>query len=96
MDMQDDMERYMQAAHAMQTGVATEQGRGSDDGSPKHLRVGVNATKVEIGALVGLLIERGLFTRESYVRALADAMEAEVREYEGRLSEATGTKVTLL
>jgi hypothetical protein len=38
--------RYLDACHAVQSGVAFDQARGSDDGSPKHLRTGVNLCKV--------------------------------------------------
>ena len=93
---QADIDRYERALHAMQTGVATEQGRGSTDGSPKHLRVGVNSAKVEMSALATALIEAGVFTRAQYIRYLADAMEAEVAEYERRLTEQTGVRVRLL
>ena len=79
-----DRERYMRAGHAMQSGVALEQAAGSGDGTPKHLRVGINSTLVGQAAIAGLLIERGLFTLDEYEKALADEMEAEVRRYEER------------
>lgn len=84
------MDRYLAALHAMQTGVAIEQARGSRDGEPKHLRVGINSAKVEIGALAALLIEKGLFTRDEYTAAVADAMETEVAAYEQRIQEQVG------
>jgi hypothetical protein len=87
---QDDVDRYLAALHAMQTGVAIEQARGSRDGEPKHLRVGINSAKVEIGALAALLIEKGLFTRDEYTAAVADAMETEVAAYEQRIQEQVG------
>lgn len=74
-------DRYHRATHAMQTGVALDHGRGSNDGEPKHLRVGVNVALVDHGALVGLLIEKGVITRTEYLRAVAEGMEAEVRKY---------------
>jgi hypothetical protein len=87
---QDDVDRYLAALHAMQTGVAIEQARGSRDGEPKHLRVGINSAKVEMGALAALLIEKGLFTRDEYTAAVADAMETEVAAYEQRIQEQVG------
>ncbi len=90
-----DHDRYMAAAHAMQSGVATEHERGSDDGTPKHLRVGVNSAQVSVAALTKLLIEKGLFTLDEYVKAQADEMEAEQARYEQRLSAALGAKITL-
>lgn len=93
--MATDKERYLQAAHAMQTGVALEHARGSDDATPKHLRVGINSALVNDAALVRLLIDKGVLTLAEYERAVADQMEREVADYEARLS-ATGTQVKLL
>lgn len=90
-----DVARYVAATHAMQTGVAIEHERGSKDGTPKHLRVGVNSTKVDHSALVKLLIERGLFTEDEYVAALADAMEAEKARYEEHLRSVYGLDIHL-
>lgn len=90
-----DHDRYLAACHAMQSGVAAEHERGSDDGTPKHLRVGVNAAAVSVAALANLLISKGVFTLDEYVKAQADEMEAEKARYEERLSEALGAKVNL-
>lgn len=88
--------RYREALHAMQTGVRTEiESHISDAHSPKHLRVGVNSTLVELGVLRAFITDRLGITEVEYVEALADAMEAEVRTYERTLSEHFGTKVTL-
>lgn len=80
-----DTERYLSAVHAMQTGVALDQSRGSNDGTPKHLRVGINSALCDHAALVRLLIERGLFTQDQYTKAIADEMEQEKQRYEERL-----------
>lgn len=80
-----DMRRYHAAAHAMQTGVAAEHGKGSSDGSPKHLRVGVNSALVSVAALGALMIRKGLITLDEYEAAMADQMEAEAARYEARL-----------
>lgn len=82
---QRDQDRYLAAMHAMQSGVLTEQQLGSQDGTPKHLRVGVNAAQVATAALARLLIDKGLFTLDEYVAAQADEMEAEQKRYEQRL-----------
>lgn len=94
--MSEAQERYLRAAHAMQSGVAMEQELGSQDGTPKHLRVGVNVAMSDIVGLVKLLIDKGLFTLDEYEAAVADAMEREALRYEERLSRQLGTKVTLL
>lgn len=80
-----DRERYRAAAHAMQSGVALDHSRGSQDGTPKHLRVGVNAAMCEHAALAALLISKGVFTRDEYEAAVALEMEAEVARYRERL-----------
>jgi hypothetical protein len=80
-----DIARYQAAAHAMQSGVLAEHQLGSKDGTPKHLRVGVNSAQVSIAALAGLLIQKGVFTLDEYERANADEMEIEKRRYEERL-----------
>lgn len=79
---QQDIDRYAAAAHAMQSGVLAEQTLGSQDGSPKHLRVGINSAMVNNAAVAHLLIERGIFTLDEYEAAIADHMEAEQRRYE--------------
>lgn len=90
-----DVERYLAACHALQSGVAAEHARGSRDGEPKHLRVGVNTAKAEASGVARLLIAKGVFTEDEYVAAVADAMEAEVAAYEDRLSAAVGSTVKL-
>lgn len=72
---QDDIERYHAAAHGMQTGV--EFSKDKTDQEPKHLRVGINCAMSDQGGLVTLLIEKGVFTRDEYEKAVADAMERE-------------------
>lgn len=87
-----DWERYAAAAHAMQSGVRLRMTREGipDDGdldvprgecSPKHLRVGVNTAMSDHGALVKLLIDKGIITQEEHLAAIADAMEREVESY---------------
>jgi len=82
----DDLGRYLAAAHAMQSGVAAEMGAGiSGATEPKHLRVGINSAHVASAALARLLIEKGVFTLDEYVAAQAAEMEAEQARYEQRL-----------
>ncbi len=87
--------RYRRAAHAVQSGVATEQELGSQDGTPKHLRVGINTAKAEQAALARLLIAKGIFTELEYMEAMAEGMEAEQKLYEERLTQRLGRPVTL-
>ena len=90
-----DEERYHAAAHAMQTGVAMEMNYRPQPTEPKHLRTGINTAMVDHAALVGLLVAKGVITDAEYMKALADAMEAEQARYESHLSQILGTKVTL-
>jgi len=95
--MADDFERYTQAAHAMQSGVAMMMNY-NDSHEPKHLRVGVNSAMIETSALVKLLIDKGLITYEEWAKVLADFMEAEVVSYERQINNVMGnppTKITL-
>lgn len=81
----EDVARYHAAMHAMQTGVRVEQELGSEDGTPKHLRVGVNSALVGNSALASLLIAKGVITLDEYQRAQADEMRNEQKRYEERL-----------
>lgn len=92
---EENRARYERATHAMQSGVAMEMNYRSQPTEPKHLRVGVNSALVDSASLAKLLIEKGVITEGEYIAALASGMEAEVEEYERKLSRLTGTKITL-
>ena len=97
--LQELRARYSRAAHAMQTGVAHELPVDPSSGNPKHLRVGVNSALVSHGALVRLLLQKGLITEVEYMEALCEGMEDEVRRYEELIHTLFGggpTKITLL
>ena len=81
--------------HAIQTGVMYEQERGSQDGTPKHLRTGLNSALCDHASLVALLVRRGVLTYEEYYDAAIAGLEDEVRRYEQRLSTHYGVTVTL-
>jgi len=91
----EDRQRYLVAAHAMQSGVAMELELGSNSATPKMLRTGVNAAMVDSSALALLLVEKGVITLDEYEAAIADGMERERDTYALRLAERLGTKVTL-
>ncbi len=81
-----ERQRYLDACHAMQTGVQLAMTRGvTNETEPKHLRVGVNAAMVEHGALLQLLIDKGVVTEDEFAEMLADKMEAEVHSYKRML-----------
>lgn len=90
-----DYERYLAAAHAMQSGVAAKMGYDASDTTPKHLRVGINAAMSDNAALVALLIAKGIITGEEYTKAIADQMEKERDSYAQLLSEHYGREIKL-
>jgi hypothetical protein len=89
---------YKRLAHAIQAGTGLEQGSYSRDGEPKHLRVGITLARVEHAALVGLLIEAGVFTNEQYAAAVIAGLEAEKATITARLEAHYGgaTKINLV
>lgn len=88
-EMTENIARYNAALHAVQSGVMYEmEYTNSEAHTPKHLRVGVNSALVTNGALVTLLVSKGLITFPEWFSSLADMMEEEVVRYE----EATGGK----
>lgn len=91
-----DVERYIRAACAMQTGVAFEMDYNTGPTDPKHLRVGVNSAQVNNAAIAKLLIDKGIITPAEYEKTIADEMEHEVSRYTQLLEQLTGKKVTLL
>lgn len=91
----NDTQRWHDAAHAMQSGVAAEMPIDPSATTPKHLRVGVNVAMSDHGSLARLLIAKGVISEAEYLAAIADGMEAEARKYEQRLSEHYGRPVNL-
>ena len=97
------MSRYEAALHAMQSGVAMTRQQDIDAGipedrretGPKHLRVGVNSAMSDQGALVRLLIAKGVFTEEEYAKEVVEGMEREAESYATKLSARLGIKVDL-
>lgn len=74
---------YQEAMHGVQSAVAMEMLRGtSRDTEPKHLRVGINASMVEFGALTNLLINKGIVTEEEFFEELRLAANNELHLYE--------------
>ena len=93
--MSTPQERYHAAAHAMQSGVATEMNYNPKPTDAKHLRVGVNSALVDSAALAELLISKGVIAEDEYLEAIATAMEREAKSYQDRISNHFGTNITL-
>jgi hypothetical protein len=62
---------------------------------PKHLRVGVDSAMVQHGALVGLLIEKGVIKLKDYMETEIEFLEREVEGYRARLKEQLGIEIEL-
>jgi hypothetical protein len=85
--MTKSIERYNAALHAVQSGVALEISRtkeGTGAASPKHLRVGVNSAMIQNGALVRLMVDKGVITWPEWFERLALEAEREQKAYEDR------------
>lgn len=95
MKLNNFKEEYFKLAHAIQTGVAYDHEGGSLDGSPKHLRTGLNIAMSDHTSLACLLIKKGIITESEYEDALLIGLKEEVKRYEKQLSEKFNTKVIL-
>lgn len=86
---------YLAACHAMQTGVKTMESFNPE--TEVQLRIGLNVAMSSHGALVGLLVEMGVFTEEEIYSKMIEYMQREVARLEGELTESTGgdTKFSL-
>jgi len=87
--------RVLAAQHACMTGAGYAVEKDPKTGSPKNVRNGLDMAMVEHGAVVALLIKKGVFTRLEYAEALADATETEKARYEKFLSDNYGVNITL-
>ena len=109
MTYEEKVEKYRQRMHALQTGVAflqeyetksrnlpVCQGERQGDTSPKHLRVGINSAMVNDAALLELLIEKGIVTKEEHIDKLLVVIEREIQGYELSLTEIYGKAITLI
>ena len=81
--------------HAMQSGVALEMKYDPKTTDPKHLRVGLNSVLVFNGALIKLLVDKGVFTAEEYAEYVLQAMKEEVAKHEKAISEFKGVGIKL-
>lgn len=96
MSTEDLRRRYLAAMHAVQSGVAYAQQIDPKDGTPKHLRTGINSALVNDAALTKLLIAKGIITEVEYWTALVEEAEAEKQRYEEQLSAHYGRTISLL
>jgi len=85
-------ERYERAAHRVQTAIAFNPNRPSDQ--YKDLRVGCDMSKADAAGLTTLLIAKGVFTLDEYLDAIADSAEREAALKEDEMSVRLGVNIT--
>lgn len=88
-DESENLARYSQAMHGVQSAILYEQSRGiapyTDQARiNKDARVGIDSAHVSHGALVELLVEKGLITAAEFEAKLAHYAELELFSYEAK------------
>lgn len=96
MTKEDDMVRYQRASHKVQAGLAFLENTDPARFMPKHLRTGIDMSKSDQRGLANLLIDKGVFTEDEYISAMADAAEIEAADMETYIEQKLGRKVTLI
>jgi predicted alternative tryptophan synthase beta-subunit len=93
--------RINSASHKIQTAIAAEMMYAEEKSQrhppteAKHLRTGINLALAGNAALAQLLMDKGIFTHEEYLTAVAVAHEKEVLRCEAELTKLFGKTVTL-
>lgn len=82
------MKDYDAHAHAVQTAIEFNPNKRALE--PKHMRVGIDMSKSDMGGLATLLIAKGVFTQEEYTKALTDAAEREAESHKRELAREIG------
>lgn len=78
---------YEQALHGIQSAVKFSHEHGRQDGSPKHLRTGLNGAMCDHAALARLLIQKGVITEDEYLEASRIGVNTELASYERTYGE---------
>lgn len=91
---EEKQKRYMELAHSIQcaAGFMIEAGY-SKEGTPKHLRTGVNMAMCEHGGLVTLLVKKGIITEDEYFDSVLETLERELQSYKDKAKEVTGADI---
>lgn len=85
--------RYYALAHAVQSGVGLRIQTDLKHANPKHLRTGLNMAMCEHGALMQVLLEKGVVTEEEYYTAVMEMLEKEIESYQKWTEKNLGMKV---
>jgi len=83
--------RYENAMHRMQSATAFCFERGDALFTPRHARVGLNGIMADHGALVTLLVEKGVIDRLEYLEAVARGAEREAQSMVERARRLSGS-----
>ena len=81
-------QKYNELFRLMGRMVAEVAKHSATDEPPVSLRIGVNSAKADHGALIHLLIQKGVFTYEEYLDAACEFMRMEVQDYNEDLRKA--------
>lgn len=81
--------RYVAAGHAVQSAIGFSMGA-SKITEPKHMRVGIDMTKSDVGAITRLLVAKGICTDLEIWEALAEGAEAEAEMQATTARQAMG------
>lgn len=85
------VEKYSRAAHRVQTAIGFNPDRPKDQ--YKDLRTGLDLSKADMAGLATLLIEKGIFTMEEYLEAVAESAVREADDKETALSVLHGINI---
>ena len=86
---------YIEAMHAIQSGIAAKMTIDDADTQPKHLRVGVDSAMVNDHAIAELLIAKGVFTLDEYREQVRRSAIVEVERSEAELKALFGREARL-
>lgn len=78
--MSSDYDRYVVGAEAVQSAIVLSH-MPEAPLETQQVAFGVTSARVEIRALVALLIKAGTITQGDWIKALADEMEEEAKKY---------------
>ena len=78
----DYEKEYESIIHGIQTAIKFEMEADlSNETSPKHLRVGVNSSLISNGAVVSLMVKKGLITEAEYWEELIVFAQRDLDSY---------------
>jgi hypothetical protein len=105
MSLEDEVKRYHRLAHSLQAAVKYKYSFDVNRNKVKSvdsvedmrheyhaalLRVGANMALVELGAVVKIMISKGIITEEEYMKMANDELEREINKYKDEISQLMG------